>query len=223
MSAVAADQVTPAWQNYLDLTNDIKPYLQIPAGSSASDAQLQQILDMSCTWVQTYLGRPIPPTTFFRRFSGYTGLNGAYIMLPYYPVLQIVAITEFWGLNGAHPLVYQTPENQGGPGQEMYQMDWIEGVVIRTYQGLIQRPTFPGSMNIEVEWVAGYDPIPADIRVATMQLVAHWWRSTQQASRTFPTPAGARQEDELPMTGPFAGVPPETERLLAPYLQQGIG
>ena len=97
-------ETTPHWENYVDLPNDVKPYLQIPAGSSTSDVILQGIVDMSCTWVQNYLGRPIAPTEVFRRFSGYTGLNGSYINLPYYPILGTPTVVEYWGLNSGSTL-----------------------------------------------------------------------------------------------------------------------
>lgn len=224
MSIVAADQVTPQWQNYVDLTNDVKPFLQFPVGSNPADAQLQMFIDMACTWVQTYLGRPVAPTTIFRRFSGWSGLNGAFITLPYYPVLQIVSLVEWWGLNGEHSLVYQTPANQGGPGQEMYQVDWINGILVRTYQGLIQRPFFPGTGNVECEWMAGYNPVPADLKFATLKLIKHAWNCEQQASRPAagPVPVGSVGE-HLPSAGIFAGLPPEIEHYLSPYVQQGIG
>lgn len=214
-------EVTPAWTNYVDLTNDVKPYLQIPTASNPADAELQGIIDMSCTWVQNYLGRAIAPTQFFRRFSGWSGLNGAYINLPYYPVLSVVSVVEYWGLSGPHTLTEQTPTNQGG--QDVYQMDYLRGTVIRTFMGLVQRPWFPGSRNIEITWTAGYNPVPADIRIATLQLIAHWWHQTQQVSRTAPLPAGAIGSGGEPVAGMFAGVPPETERLLSPYAQMGIG
>lgn len=213
-------EVTPQWANYLDLDNDVKPYLQIPAASTASDVLLQGILEMSCTWVQNYLGRAVAPTQFFRRFSGWVGIQGAYIMLPYYPVLQMISVIEYWGQSGAHTLTEQTPANQGG--SDMYTMDYLRGVVIRSFRGLVARPWFPGLRNVEITWIAGYNPVPADIRFATLQLIAHWWRQTQQASRTFPAPAGALQPEE-PVQGMFGGVPPETERLLVPYVQQGLG
>lgn len=225
MSTVMADQITPQWQNYLDIDNDVKPYLQIPTASISADSTLQLIVSMACTWVQNYLGRPVAPTTFFRRFSGYTGWNGSYLTLPYCPVLEIVALTEFWGLNGEHSLVYQTPEAQGGPGEEMYQVDWLRGTVVRTFQGLIQRPFFPGSSNIECTWVAGYNPVPADIRMATLRIVKQWWNEDQQASRSAPVPlpVGGDRYAEPATQGMFVGIPAETAALLSPYLQQGIG
>lgn len=220
MASVPADQITPQWQNYLDLTEDVKPYLQVDASNTTADVRVTLVSDMACQWVQNYLGRPIAPTTFFRRFDGYTGLDGSYIMLPYYPVLEIVSIVEYWGLNGAHELVYQTPLAQGGAGQEMYQMDWVSGTIIRTFQGLIRRPTFPGSGNIEVTWQAGYNPVPADLRVATLELVNYWWRSTQEAPRWDPH---AADYDGGGLSKLWPAVPNRVMTLLEPYTQQGIG
>ena len=221
--SVYADQVTPNWQNYLDLAADVKPFLQMPPGApSASDVQLQGVIDMACTWVQVYLGRPIAPTTIYRRFSGWSGMSGSYLSLPYYPVLQVVSLVETWGLNGQHTLVYQTPESQGASGQQMYQIDWVTGIIVRTFQGLIQRAFFPGTGNVECTWQAGYNPLPADIRHATLRLIKETWNAEQQASRSAPVPLGGQRED-FPMTGPFGGIPADVERLLSPYLQQGIG
>lgn len=211
-------ETPPAWGNYVDLVNDVKPFLQIPAGApSASDVQLQSIIDMACTWVQNYLGRPIAETEFFRRFSG---TNASYISLPYYPVTQIVSVVEYWGSSGPHTLAEQTPANQGT--QDVYQLDYLHGTLIRAFMGLIQRPFFPGSRNIEVTWKAGYNPVPADIRHATLKLIKCTWNEEQQASRSVPVPLGGTRE-EMPMTGMFAGIPADVERLLSPYVQQGIG
>lgn len=215
---VQADQVVPEWQTYLDVTADVMPYLQIDATNTADQVKLQLFCDMACQWVQNYLGQPIAPTTFFRRFSGYTGMNGAYIQLPYSPVLQILEINEWWGLNGKQELVYQTPANQGGADQEMYQVDWVTGTLIRSYQGLVQRPFFPGSLNIEITWQAGYNPVRADVRVATLELLAYWWRSVQEAPRWF----GQATYDDAGMSKLWPAVPNRITQLLQPYVQVGI-
>lgn len=221
--SVTEIETTPQWTNYVDLNLDVKPYLQFPTGASTSDTLLQGVVDMSCTWVQNYLGRPIAPTEFFRRFSGYwgTGNGGAFISLPYYPVTSVVSVVEYWGVSGPHTLAEQTPQSQGT--QDVYSMDYLHGYVIRAFMGLVPRPFFPGLRNVEVTWTAGYNPVPADIKFATLRLIKHWWTHEEQASRTFPMPAGGREGEEMPMTGPFGGLPPETERILALYAQQGLG
>lgn len=216
-------EVTPAWASYLDLQQDVKPYLQIPATNTGADAQLQMLTDTACTWVQNYLGRPIAPLEVFRRFNGWTGLNGAYINLPYYPVLSVTSVVEYWGVSGPHTLTEQIPSNQGG--QDVFQMDYLRGIVIRTFTGLVQRPWFPGSRNIEITWVAGYNPVPADIRHATLRTIKSMFDQEQQAARLAPggpMPAGMDREDQAG-AGIYAGVPEEVERFLQPYVQIGIG
>ncbi len=184
--AAPQDEITPQWQSYIDLANDIKPYLQIPATDTTRDGELQDLIDAACAWAQDTLGRPIAPTTFFRRFSGWTGLNGAYISLPYYPVLQTptaMTVVEYWGSSGPHTLVEQTPAAQGG--SDMYTLDALRGQVIRSFMGLVPRPWFPGLRNIEITWSAGFNPVPRHWVMATKELVKYWWVNTQQSSRSF--------------------------------------
>lgn len=218
---VTQTEVTPQWATYIDLKNDVKPYLEFsnPTGLNPADTMLQMVTDMACTWVQNYLGRPVADTEFFRRFSGWSGMNGAYVSLPYYPVTQIVSVVEYWGSSGPHTLTEQTPASQGG--QDVYQVDYLRGTVIRTFMGLVQRPWFPGSRNIEITWKAGYEPVPADIKMATLELVNYWWRNTQEATRVSSLEA---VEYEAPAaSGMWAAVPNRVKVLLEPYAQQGIG
>jgi len=215
---VTQTEITPAWQSYLDVANDFGPYLQMdPTAVSTNEVALQATVDFACTWVQNYLGRPVAPTDFFRRFSGWSGNNGSYIMLPYYPVLSVASVVEYWGSSGPHTLAEQTPANQGT--QDVYQLDPMRGVVIRTFMGLIQRPWFPGSRNIEISWTAGYNPIPADIKLATFEVAAWWWRNTQEAPRWFPK----TNEYDAPGNNPlWPAIPNRVTALLQPYVQVGI-
>ena len=176
-------ETPPVWQSYLDIANDVKPYLQIPATDTARDSDIRDIIDAACWWAQDTLGRPIAPTTFFRRFNGYTGWGGSNIALPYYPVLGTPTVTEYWGVSGAHPLTLQTPAAQGG--SDMFQLDALRGIITRSYLGLLQRPFFPGLKNVEVTWTAGFNPIPRHWILATKELVKFWWVNTQQSSRSF--------------------------------------
>lgn len=216
MSFVSAtlQENSPVWQNYLDLDNDVKPWLQIPAGSSQQDVRLQMLIDTACWWVQNYLSRPVAPTEFFRRYDGSSGWNGSHIMLPYFPVLEVISVVEWWGSSGPHTLAEQTPEQQGT--SDMYQVVPNTGRLTRTFMGLVQRPWFTGARNVEVTWTAGYNPLPQDLRFATLVLIGHWWQHFQQASRSVPVPSGAMQHDASMMT-PFSGIPVETERMLQSY------
>ena len=214
--AAPQTETSPVWQSYLDLANDVKPFMQWAAGSSTQDQQLQNTIDAACWWAQDFLGRPIAPTTFFRRFNGYTGWGGCYIDLPYSPVLGVPIVTEYWGASGPHTLTLQTPESQGG--SDMFTLDSLRGVLTRSFLGLQLRPTFPGLANIEVTWQAGYNPIPPPWRRATLKLVKHWWDCDHQAITTV----FQRQEGEPFRPEYMPLVPNDIEQAFATAVQVGI-
>lgn len=205
------------WSNYLDLQKDVKPWLQYPTGASpAQDPMLQNVIDMACQWVQNQIGRPVAPTRFDRRFDGGAGWEGAFLQLPYYPVLEILSVTEYWGVSGPHNLTEQTPTNQ----VDGYSVDYLRGELVRVFPGLVRKPWFPGERSIEVVWQAGFNPIPADIKMATLEFIAYWWRNTQQASRNL-----AHTADYDPVetsSGLWQGVPFRIIDLLEPYFTVGI-
>lgn len=214
-------ETTPQWQNYLDLNNDVKPYLQFPTGAAPTDAQMQDVIDAACWWAQDTLGRPLAPTQFARRFDGYSGFGGSRIDLPYYPVLGVPTVTEYWGSSGPHVLTLQTPEAQGG--SDMYQLDAIRGIITRSFLGLMQRPFFPGLKNVEVTWTAGFNPIPRHWLLATKELVKWWWSNTQQASRSFHG-GGPQAYDEVPVNGSlWPAIPDRIAVMFETGQQIGIG
>lgn len=277
----------PEWQTYLDLTYDIKPYLQIPLSDTSRDTDLQLVTDAACWWAQDYLSQPIAPTTFFRRFNGYSGFGGSTIDLPYAPVLDVPTVIEYWGASGSrtdqncavtqgsatvtdgaclstdvgsfvsgqglpngcvilsvdpgvsfvlslpatasvnpaslvvsagHVLALQTPQQQGG--SDMFTLDAPRGIIIRSYLGLLQRPTFPGLKNIEVTWTAGRSPIPRHWLLATKELVKWWWVNTQQASRSF-KPAG-EYDESAGHYGLWPGVPDRISMMFSTALHVGL-
>jgi hypothetical protein len=217
--------VVPIWQTYLDVNRDVKPWLQIVQGQRAYDDALRDITAMACEWVQTYLGRPVAPTQIFRRFNGWTGWQGSYIQVPYYPVIGTPTVVEYWGASGPHILTEQTPQQQsntsGGDFGDVFQIDHLKGRITRTFPGLIQRPFFPGERNIEVTWVAGYNPVPQQIRAATLELCNYWYRQTQEAVRTA-GPTGPMEYDEPGPGNLWPAVPNRVTALLEPFTQVGI-
>jgi hypothetical protein len=204
------------WASFLDLEADVKPWLQfndVPV--PGEDEKLRMVVDDVCWWLQDYLGRPLGPTLFAKRFSVW---NGNTIMLPYYPVLgSPLRVAEFWGVNGEHLLEEQTPEHQGS--NEMYTVDPLRGYIVRSFQGLVPRPLFPGLRNIEVVWIAGYDPLPPPIRNAALKQVAHEWRKEQQASRGD-DPRMAGEHEAEPGLLPY--MLPEVKARLSAYSQVGL-
>jgi hypothetical protein len=209
--------LSATWGNFLDLNEDLKPWLRYRTGASSDDVLLQDVLDMACSWVQDYLSRPIGPTRFDRRFNGWSSWQGAYIMLPYQPVLEILSVTEYWGVSGPHVLEESQPTDQ----LDGFQCEYLRGMVTRVFPGNVQKPWFPGSRNIEISWVAGFNPVPAYVRIATLEYAKYWWTNTQQASRS--NPRGGGEYDAPDSRGLWPGVPNRITDLLQPLLQVGIG
>ena len=205
------------YANYVDLDEDVKPWLQINPIVTANDPRLQLLIDTACQWVQNYLGRPVGPTTYDRRFNGWTGWNGAYIELPYYPVLEVQRVVEWWGISGPHYLTESLPENQ----IDGFQCEYQTGRLIRVFPGLVQKPWFPGSRNLEVTWTAGYNPIPATFKVPALEIIKEWWQATQQASSSAPTPAGMEAMDQ--MTDTYPGLPRRVRATFSSQSQVGMG
>jgi hypothetical protein len=208
----------PAWQTFVDVEEDVKPWLQWGDVPDAEDEmKLKMVTDSVCWWLQDYLGRPLAPTLFARRFSVWSGNT---LMLPYYPIIgKPERVAEFWGVNGEHVLEEQTPENQGS--NEMYTLDPLRGYIVRSFQGLVPRPYFPGLRNIEVVWTAGLDPLPPPVREAALKQIAHEWRKEQQASRSqAPVVRGGEEEHEM---GLLPGMLPDVQARLDSLTQVGLG
>ena len=212
----------PQWVNYLDVQDDVKPYLQIPAADTSRDQTLQDLTDAACYWVQDYLGRPVAPTEFARRFDGYSGFSGAYIEVPYYPVLAVIEVVEWWGSNGPQILTQMVPENQTG-GSQVYTLDALRGRFTRSFSGLVNRPWFPSASGVEIAWVAGYNPVPPTLRFATRELIKYWWTNTQQASRTGPRGNSDYGGSIEPNAALWPGVPNRVMEMVSMYEQVGIG
>ncbi len=220
----ANGMTSPVWQDYLTVSGDVLPWLQMTAADVPSSGPLAQNLQlltsMACDWVQETLGRPIAPQQFDRRFDGWSGWNGAYQELPYYPVLEITSVIEYWGVSGPHVLLESTPAVQ----IDGWQCEWLTGRLTRVFPGNVQKPWFPGSRNIEVVWTAGYNPVPPRYRVGTLELIAHWWRNTQQQSALrAPGLTEAGEYDGGVKSGMFEGIPPHVMDTLFPNEQIGIG
>lgn len=213
--------LTQPFPNFLDLQAEVKPWLQIPASDVSRDANLQLITDMACEFASQYTQRPIAPTTYDRRFDGWANWNGAYVMLPFYPILEVVSVVEYWGTSGPNVLSESTPTNQ----IDGFQIVPQTGRINRVFPGNVQKPWFPGSRNVEIVWVAGYNPVPAQIRMATLELIAHWFRNTQQQSARANTQIVPSSEYEPSPSTPgsmWSGIPFRVTSLLQPYVSYSM-
>lgn len=198
---------------------DLKSYLNYstPTSAGADDAQLQNLLAAACDMIERNVG-PIAPTTYTERYDGWGG--DPELLLRHSPVLSVTSVTEQWSTGGTHVL----EESTFGPGQDGYQVDREIGLLVRVFQGNWPRTWFPGSLNVQVVYTAGYNPIPPLIRLGCLELVAHWWTQGHQAASRGWGPAGEDTYDAVASTpGAWEAVPYRIQAKLRPFRKPVLG
>jgi uncharacterized phiE125 gp8 family phage protein len=163
--------------------NEAKAHLNIT--STTQDDELQTFMAAAEAAIERRVG-PLVATSVTSRVAG-----GGELVLPFYPVLSVTAIADRDGNAVSVSDVYA---------------DSI-GVVTGTYG-------FP-SLAYDVTYQAGHAAtaadVPADLRLAILEMVRHLWES-QRRSRG--------QVTDVP--GSAHAFPYRVEELLAPYVQFGI-
>lgn len=212
---------TVQWTTYLDL-DEVVAWLQftgagVPDVGTAESGLLQRIIDSACSRAQTIANRPLCPTTYFERHDGW---SGEYIQLNYSPFVKLVQCQEWQSTGGWVQLPESTPENP----VEGIQINYLSSRIMRTFAGYSwPRPFFPGSRNIEVTYIAGFNPVPPDIWTATIDLVAYWWRNTQQAARGFKGSGSAAYGGAQSPDGLWPGIPNRISDVFKSYRMPVIG
>jgi len=159
---------------------DVKVYLNYndPTAPTTDDAALLQQLTAASDYIERTIG-PISPTGYVERFDGWDG--DPELPLMHSPVLSVQSVIEQWSTGGAHNL----QESVFGPGSDGYQLQGEYGYLVRVFQGNWPRTWYPGSLNVQVTYTAGYDPVPPILQQACVELVAHWWTQGHQAAQSF--------------------------------------
>lgn len=209
ISQVVTSQV---WSDYIDPA-EAAAYLQMPSTPTGPTLTiLQRVISAACSWAQNYCNRPVAPTEFRERHDGW---GGDTIMLKQSPFLKLVSATEWQSVGGPIELLESTPDNP----IDGVQINYATSQLTRVFAGYSwPRPYFPGRRNIEVIYIAGFNPIPPDLWIGTMELVAWWWRNTQQASRGPIIRRGEYDPGETSSdNGLWQGVPFRVEAMISPY------
>lgn len=208
---------TRVWATYIDF-DEATDWLQFNTSpTGAKRTKFQRVIDAVCTWGQDRSNRPLGPTRFQERHDGW---SGEYIMLRRSPFLQLIQCREWHSTGGFTDLTESTPENP----VEGIQIDYATSRIMRAFAGYSwPRPFFPGSRNIEVTYLAGFNPIPPDIWLATMELIAWWWRNTQEASREQLRGGGSGEYGGAATDGLWPGVPNRIAEVFDSYWLPTVG
>ena len=169
---------------------DVKRHLRYPNPSAphADDAALLDFIEAADPVIR-YECDDILPEAYTEQHDG----GDFRIYLFNRPLLSVQGIQESWGW-----ISYDLDYQQAGvaPGSTSmfgYSIDNAEvSEVSRRTMASVLIPFVPGSNNITVQYTAGIQPIPGNIILATKELIAHWWRNSQQRSGS--SGAGAPNE-----------------------------
>lgn len=169
-----------------------KQHLNITVGTY--DGELQAIID-SCEAAITKLVGPLVPTATTVQASG-----GSYCLsLSVTPALSLTSVTDNTGASVAIGDLWMT----------------TSGIVEYTVSG-----TFPANWYTVV-YQAGRTSLPADLRLAVLEMVRHKWSASQRGGTRRP---GTAPSDALANTLPGSAYtfPTSVTELLAPHIQVGV-
>lgn len=215
-----------------------RAHLRFPAAYTQDDNLLLTYIAGADDVMQFHCGDVIP-TMQDEYYSGGDRL----IYLRQKPVLSVEQIIEGWGwINWILDMVQvDSGTNVPSPGTGTtsalsstsmfaYSIDIPEeGVISRRTAGNISIPFMQGVDNIHITYTTGRTPVPGVIILAELELIAHWWQSSQQrgygtgASATYDT---TEAEFDRPVAGaglnPMAGVPYRILEMIRPYKREPI-
>lgn len=172
--------------------SDVRRHLRFPNpdNPSTEDAGLTGFRDAALEVVAFHCNDVVPAL-----YDEYYDGGSDVIYLRHRPLLEVVSVIESWG-----PIAYECTFQPPDTGPVIYGSGNEPSAAVATnvwaysiddYEiGLIRRRTvansvqcwFPGVRNIHVAYRAGRNPVPAAIRLAAKELIAHWYQNSQQRS-----------------------------------------
>lgn len=173
---------------------------------TSQDAELAGFIDAAAKMIENVTG-PITPNTYTEVHDG----GAAKLALRRVPVISVTSITEYVGLTG-YPLTLQplgaTNDNYG------YSLDDpITGVITRRSSAGILSPFMGGRSAVTVTYIAGRATVPANVRLAALELIREMWSSTQRGNSSGrPIPGSDDTANEPVYVS--ADLPPMVRRLL---------
>jgi hypothetical protein len=137
------------------------------------------------------------------------------------PILSVINVEEGWGWTN-YELQYVQVNSTEATNMFAYSIDDLSiGLISRRSGGNVNIPFMAGSANIRVTYIAGHSNVPGALRLAALELIAHWWQGSQQRATQYQS-AGYDAIDvdfsrTLGGTEFNAGVPYRVMELMRPY------
>lgn len=205
LSVQIQENLESANQTIVELT-DLKDFLNIPADDRTHDAELMRFM-AGVTPVVEFIVGPVIPRTYNEWYDGH---GEDEIILRHRPVLSLTSVTIYIG-PVAYPLTIVANPAVG----TTYSVELNQDRIVRRTTGG-GRTSFPsGEQSVNVAYTAGRSAVPQNVRLATLNLIAFHYQTTQQSGRpVFGSSSPVDDEPGLAILGFF--VPNSIREQLAP-------
>lgn len=187
--------LTPPTTPFLDVDNEVKPFLRITPDDNGQDMVLSALVEAAGAYIGNKVARPLLVTQFgvkldgFYDFANNSNSNRA-----------MTAVRYGFNLYGVPVPLYYPPLisvdsvkyiDQGGTLQtlspSLYVVDTssIQGKIYPAF-GQVWPVPQPIQNSVTITFTAGYTTVPTALKVAMLHVVADWYQN-RQSVMTSPT------------------------------------
>jgi hypothetical protein len=153
---------------------DVKNHLRYTPTDTTDDLALTGFIYAANDVIEAECGAVVP-ASYEELYDG----GSTYIYLRHKPILTIENVEEGWGW-WDYELDYQQVNTISAGSMFAYSIDSSEsGAISRRSAGNVCIPFVPGQKNIKVNYTAGLLAVPPSVRLAALEIIAHWWQNSQ--------------------------------------------
>lgn len=163
-------------------TAETRAQLNLPGSSGTEDTELAGYIAAASDVVEDLWGKVIGVACDEWHDGG-----GPIVKTLYRPLFSLTAVTESYG-PGLYVLTAQPVDGSTALDAFGYTVDLPDGVITRRVSGTAAAFA-RGRRNVHVTYTAGVATVPARVRLATLMIVQHLWR-TQRGTAGRPVLGG---------------------------------
>lgn len=154
---------------------DVRAHLRYPAADTVDDVAIQGFIDAASDVID-FECNIVVPQQFDESYDG-----GNFLIWTYHvPIISIELVQEGWGWTN-YNLAYIEVNSPTTSNMFAYSIDEPStGQISRRSGGNVSIPFMRGESNVRINYTAGRTSIPGAIRLAALELIAHWWQNSQQ-------------------------------------------
>lgn len=197
-----------------------KTHLRIPPADTADDDAIQNVFIPAITDVIRAECGDVIPIEYDENYDG----GDFSISVRHVPVLSVSLVQEGWGWTN-YELDYVQVNSDNATSMFAYSLDNKDsGTFTRRTAGNVNIQFMNGADNIRIIYTAGRSAIPGAVLLAALELLAHWWRGSQQRAAQYQESGYDTVDVAQPTSGAAGGliginigIPYAVLELLRPY------